>query len=63
MIQNVGEVDRVVRVVVGVVGLLIAYSVMNGTGQIIVYVVGLILMITGLVGFCPLYKLFGISTN
>jgi len=63
MTQNVGEIDRLVRAVTGVILILAGYSVGEGEWQIVLYVLGGILVITALTGFCLIYKLFGISTQ
>lgn len=63
MTQNVGEIDRLVRAVTGVILILAGYSVGEGGWQIVLYVLGGILVITALTGFCLIYKLFGISTQ
>ncbi len=56
---NVGMVDRVVRVILGLVLLaLIVVGPQTWWGLL-----GLIPLVTGLVGFCPLYRLFGMSTK
>ena len=55
--------DRIIRVILGVVLLYVGFGVMSGTGGIIVGIIGLVPLITGLVGFCPLYSLFHLSTN
>ena len=54
--------DRIVRVVLGIVLLYVGFGVMDGTWGIVVGVVGLIPLITGAVGWCPLYALFGTRT-
>ncbi|MDE1943628.1 MAG: DUF2892 domain-containing protein [Betaproteobacteria bacterium] len=55
---NEGGLDRVVRVVVGLV--LIA---MAATGKVGAWGwIGVVPLLTGLVGFCPAYRLFGFST-
>lgn len=56
---NVGTADRAVRVIAGV-GLLSLVFVGPQTpwGWI-----GLIPLVTGLVGFCPAYGLFGLKTS
>ena len=58
MKQNVGSIDRVVRIVVGAALLALAA---NGTigwwGWL-----GIIPLATGLVGWCPPYALLGMST-
>ncbi len=55
---NVGGVDRGLRIVAGAVLILLA-----ATGTVAWWGwLGLIALITGLVRFCPLYSLFGISS-
>ncbi|NVK23005.1 MAG: DUF2892 domain-containing protein [Kangiellaceae bacterium] len=56
--RNEGTVDRVIRVIIG--ALLIALVFVGP--QTAWGWIGLIPLITGLVGFCPLYKLLGINT-
>ncbi len=60
--QNEGLVDRVIRVVIGSVALLAGFFWLGGSIQVIAYIVGAVSLITGLVGFCGLYSIFGIST-
>ena len=64
--RNEGPVDRTVRIVLGVLLLLVGLWLLNGlggaAGGIIVAVIGAILLITGITGFCGLYRLLGIST-
>lgn len=55
--------ERGARIVVGVVLLVVGLAVMDGTGGIVVAVVGLVPLLTGLVGWCPLYSVFGFRTN
>ncbi len=58
MTKNEGTVDRVLRVIVGLVLLsLVFVGPQTAWGWI-----GLIPLITGLVGYCPLYKLLGLNT-
>ena len=63
MIQNESETDRVLRVVMGVILILVAYSTVVGIWQIGLYVLGVLLTVTGLTGFCLIYKLLGVSTQ
>lgn len=57
MKKNVGQVDRVLR---GVVGLaLIVFAVMTQAWWALI---GLVPLLTGLVSFCPVYALFKIDT-
>lgn len=63
MNKNVGKVDRVIRVILGIV--LIVLGVLfqlNGQGLWWLALIGAVSLITGLVGFCGLYRVFGIST-
>lgn len=61
---NESGTDRVIRVILGLV-LLSAwvFGWMTGVWVAVFAVVGAILLLTGLVGFCPLYALFGASTG
>jgi hypothetical protein len=55
---NVGGIDRILRIVVGLVLLsLIFWGPMTLWG-----LVGLVPLLTGLFGFCPLYPIVGINT-
>ena len=58
MKANVGGIDRILRIVAGLV--LIALA-LTGTVGLWGYV-GLVPLLTGLAGFCPLYPLIGLNT-
>jgi fatty acid desaturase len=61
---NESNADRVIRVVLGAVLVgLKAGGVVAGTWGLILLVIGAILLLTGLIGWCGLYKLFGFSTR
>jgi hypothetical protein len=64
--RNEGLLDRIVRVVLGLVLLPIGLFLLGGLqGTVLGLVVAgfsLLPLITGLTGFCPLYVPFGIST-
>jgi hypothetical protein len=55
---NVGGIDRVVRILVGIV--LIGLAVTNTVGWW--GWLGVIPLATGLIGWCPPYAMFGINT-
>lgn len=59
---NEGKIDRTVRVVLGVILLGMAFFSLSGTAQIGVGIIGTVAFITGIIGFCGLYKILGIST-
>ncbi|HRW19193.1 MAG TPA: DUF2892 domain-containing protein [Dermatophilaceae bacterium] len=62
MTTNVGSTDKIARIVVAVVAAALALFVVKGTLAIVLWVVAAIMLLTGLVGFCPIYRLFGINT-
>jgi len=61
---NESGVDRIIRVVVGVVLLALGWGgVVTGGLGLALKIIGFIPLLTGLVGFCPLYALFKFKTN
>lgn len=56
--KNEGVLDRVIRVVVG----LALLSLLVVGPKTLWGLMGLVPLLTGLVGFCPIYKVFGLST-
>ncbi len=55
---NEGTIDRALRVVVGLILIGLA-----ATGTVGVWGwIGVLPLVTGIVGFCPAYAIFGIST-
>ena len=63
MVRNEGTIDRIIRAIIGVVALVAAVAVGVGTvGGIVLLVLGGIMVVTAAVGFCPLYRVFGIHT-
>ena len=63
MTQNVGGIDRIARIVIGLVLVVVGFLVLKGTGGTIVGIVGLMSLVSGLVGWCPLYLPFNFSTK
>ncbi|HMB90481.1 MAG TPA: DUF2892 domain-containing protein [Rhodothermales bacterium] len=55
---DVGKVDQVIRVFAGIFTLALGLVLGSWWGLI-----GLVLLITGMAGRCPLYALFGVSTG
>jgi len=57
--NNVGKIDRVIRIVVGIVLVgNVFYALQHPVGWL-----GVILIVTGIVGKCPLYSIIGINTK
>ena len=64
MKTNESSPDRVIRVIAGIALLVLFFTnVISGTLGIVLAVIGGILLITGAIGFCPLYALLKIRTN
>lgn len=61
MPRNIGVVDRIVRIVIGI-GLLGLYGALEPPLRYLT-LLGLIPLGTGLLGTCPLYTWLGISTR
>lgn len=63
MVANVGPIDRVIRIAIGLA--LIAYAIPLGfsqTGWNWVGWIGVVPLLTAIFGFCPAYTLLGISS-
>ena len=64
MKANESSVDRIIRVVLGIVLLALSFGgVMSGGWGIVGIVLGAVALLTGVVGFCPLYALLKFRTN
>ena len=63
MQKNVGSIDRTIRAVVGI-ALLAAYflGAVQGTLGIVAKVIGIVMLGTAALGWCPPYSLLGINT-
>jgi len=61
--KNEGIIDRLMRVIIAEVFFLLAWFWFEGAVQIVFYILGFIMLITAVIGFCGLYKIFGINTN
>ena len=58
--RNEGTIDRALRVILGLA--LIAGYFMNGGGAYSwLYLLGIIPLVTGLIGSCPIYTILGIN--
>ncbi len=64
MTKNVGTIDRVIRGLAGIAAIA-AYSmgVVSGTWGIVALVVGVVLLGTAAIAWCPPYSLLGINTG
>ena len=63
MTKNIGSKDKIVRITIAIILVaLYALGVLSGTVGVIALIVAVALVVTSLVGFCGLYKIFGINT-
>jgi len=64
MNKNMGIADKVIRIIIAVViGGLYFMGQLNGVVAIVLLAFAAIFILTSLIGTCPLYSLFGISTK
>lgn len=64
MKTNMGSVDRIIRFIIAVsIGVLFFSNVISGAVGIILLIVAIIILLTSLTGYCPLYTLFRTSSK
>jgi predicted RND superfamily exporter protein len=64
MTRNEGHIDRLARGVVAVGALMLAMALGIGSvAGVILVLVAIVMGVTAAVGFCPLYRLIGLSTE
>lgn len=56
--KNEGKIDRIIRVIIGVVFIVLGYMYSPW-----LYIIAAIALVTAATGFCCAYKLFGINTK
>lgn len=60
---NMGGADRIIRALIAVaIAVLYFTNIITGTLGIVLLVVGAVFLLTSLIGFCPLYAIFGVRT-
>jgi hypothetical protein len=64
MKQNMGTVDRIIRLAIVVIIAALYYAgQLSGTVAIVLGIVAIAFLVTSLIGWCPSYVPFGISTR
>ena len=64
MVKNMGTADRAIRIVIALaIAALYFTHKISGTLAIVLEIVAIAFIVTSLVGWCPSYLLFGISTR
>lgn len=63
MKKNVGSTDTIVRIIFAVlVAVLYLTHVISGTLAVVLGILALVLLLTGLIGWCGLYAITGVNT-
>jgi hypothetical protein len=64
MKKNVGSIDRVIRILIAVVIVVLYFTnVISGTLGIILLILAAVFVVTALINFCPIWSMLGISTK
>ena len=64
MKQNMGTADKIIRLaVVAIIAVLYFTGQITGTVAIVLSIVAVAFLVTSLIGWCPTYVPFGISTR
>jgi hypothetical protein len=64
MKKNVGTIDRVIRIMVAVVVVILYFThVISGVLAIILLTLSAIFVVTSLLSFCPIWLALGLSTR
>ena len=63
MKKNMGNLDKIIRVILAVVMAVLYFGgIVSGTFGIVLVVLAGVFLLTSLVSFCPLYTLVGLNT-
>jgi hypothetical protein len=64
MKKNMGTIDKVIRILVAVIVVVLYFThVISGVLAIVLLALSAIFVLTSLISFCPLYLPFGINTG
>ena len=67
--NNVGQIDRIVRVILGVIFAMLVYYFFTNNGSldmllaVIFAILAIIMFVTAIFGTCPIWSLLKINTN
>ena len=63
MKKNMGNADRLIRIIAAAVFIVIYFNnILPSPWGLVLLILGIVFALTSLVGYCPLYSLFGIRT-
>jgi hypothetical protein len=64
MKKNMGTIDKVIRILVAVLVVILYFTnVISGTPGIILLALSAVLVVTTVLGFCPIWLALGLSTS
>ena len=64
MKKNMGTVDKIIRLIVAAIFIVLYFTnVISGTLGIVLLILAIVFAITRFLSFCPLYLPFGINTG
>ena len=63
MVKNEGGIDRIIRVILAIVFVVLALTVAATWAKVIFWILAVVMLFTAATGFCPLYLPFKLSTN
>ena len=63
MKKNLHSIDRLVRIILALVFAFLIFSgILTGAAGIVLGILAIVFLATGVISFCPIYKVLGIST-
>ena len=63
MKKNVGNVDRIIRILAAIIMAVLYFTgIVSGTLGIVLLVAAVVFLLTGFMSFCALYPILGINT-
>lgn len=63
MIKNIGTPDRILRILLGIAVIVGAFIYTESFWEIVLVLVGILVLLQGVLGWCGLYALLRINTN
>jgi len=63
MKKNVGSIDKIIRYIIAIIAIYVAYTGMVvSPWNYVLYGVAALMVLTALTGSCPLFSILGVST-
>ncbi len=63
MKNNVGSTDKIIRIIIAIAALYVAYQgIVASPWNYVLYAVAGIMVFTAIMGCCPLFSIFGVNT-